>query len=204
MTADTPPPVAAPVACVDRPESRTYVAAVKERAYGRWTAADEPGASAVIAFRLDEHGVILSAEVRTKTSEAAAQSASEALASGAPYGEMPPEARCLARMKLIARFEAPPPPEPAPAERREREPAERPSWGRLVSIAGPILALIGALLARRAQKEQPPSSAPESTAPGRTAGASSPRDLRQSDWLRYAFVAAGVLVAIAILFWLAS
>ena len=90
----------------------------------------------MIAFRLDEHGEILSAEVRTKTSEAAARSASEALAAGAPYPEMPPEARCLARMKLIARFETPAPPEPAPAERREPEPAERPSWGRLLSIAG--------------------------------------------------------------------
>jgi hypothetical protein len=117
---------------------------------------------------------------------------------------MPPEAQCLARLGLIARFETPVQPALAPAAPREREPAERPNWGRLLGIAGPILALIAAALTRRAQKEQPPSSVPEPTAPGRPTGASSPTDLRRSEWLRYALIAGGVGVATAILFWLAS
>ena len=197
MNADSPPPVTAPVACVDRAESRAYVAAVQERAYSRWTPlVEDPAGNAVIRFRLDEQGRVLSSEMVSTTSEGLGRSAREALAAGAPYPPMPPEAQCLARLGLLARFETPTP--PAPAARREREPAARPSWGRLLSIAGPILALIAAALTRRAQKEQPPSSVPQPTAPGRPEGSSSPRELRQSEWLRYAFIAAGVLVAIAL------
>ena len=84
MTADAPPPVTAPVACVDRAEARTYVAAVKERAYDRWTPSPEdPAGNAAIRFRLDEQGQLLSAEMVSTTSDGVARSAKKRCRLGA-------------------------------------------------------------------------------------------------------------------------
>jgi len=150
MTADAPI-----VACEDRPESQAYVAAVKERAFARWHVPADHPETVVVGFQLDEHGRILSSQVRSSSSDAAASAAMQALVEGSPYPPMPPEVQCLARAKLTARFETVKPPSgPAPSAATPAEPATAttgPRW--LWTVAPALVLLVGALWFIRARRQ---------------------------------------------------
>lgn len=141
---------APPVPCERRAESQAYAAEVNQRVFAQWRHAE--GDRVVLVFQLDETGRLVSSKVRTSSSEAAASAAMQAFVAASPYPPMPPEAQCLARVKLIASLDgseaATGARAPAPATAEPRSLWQR--WG--VLAGGPVLALVAVLLLTRARR----------------------------------------------------
>lgn len=131
-------------ACLARPESSAYVSEVKRLAYAQWQP-DPASDGAVIAFRLDERGNLVSTEVRATPSPAAADKAKQALAAAAPYPPMPEQAKCLAQRTLVARFNVPDTARVRPPE----APQQLVSW---IHVAIGVATVIGGLAARFARR----------------------------------------------------
>jgi len=162
-------------ACLARAESSAYVSEVKRLAYEHWQPVPAND-GAVIAFRLDERGNLVSSEVRAAPSPAAAEKAKQALEAAAPYPPMPEEAKCLAERTLVARFNVP---DTARVLRPPDAQTHLVSW---IHLAIGLATVIGAIAAKLAQL----SARSAARAPG---GAAVAQDERRR-WLVIIAVAA--------------
>jgi TonB family protein len=96
-------------ACMERPEVRTYLAAIKDRTLDRWVL--PPGVASdkrvTLRFRIDSAGSASNVSVVRAEDNALGASAVDALRAASPFPPMPESVRCLTRVPIVGTFSNP-------------------------------------------------------------------------------------------------
>ena len=95
--------------CLASPAVLRYLDTVKVRTYDRWILPPgvDPNKSVTLRFQIDAAGSALAVAVVKAEDNALGASGVDALRAAAPFPPMPDDARCLARLSIIATFSNP-------------------------------------------------------------------------------------------------